>query len=109
MVMSDGQDPDVFINEIHHPRDELVETGEVINDDCQLDIVLEGRTDDYVQIKHNAEADDSLTLDKTMYTMPICMLFTLKKHGLRESRSGVNRPSNNFQFRESRSGVNRPS
>ena len=33
--------------------------GEVINDDSLLDIVLEGLTDDYIQIKHNAETDDS--------------------------------------------------
>ena len=29
MVMSDGQDPDVFINEIYHLRGELVEMGEL--------------------------------------------------------------------------------
>ena len=69
MQTSDGQDPDVFINEIYHLRYELVEMGEVINDDSLLDIVLEGLTDDYLQIKYNAEADDSFTLDKTLYTM----------------------------------------
>ena len=57
MVMSDGQDPDVFINEIYHLRDELVEMGEVINDHSLVDIVLEGLTDNSLQIKYNAEAD----------------------------------------------------
>ena len=42
MVMSEGQDPDVFINEVNHLRDELVFMGEVINDDSTLDIVLGG-------------------------------------------------------------------
>ena len=65
-VMSDGQDPDVFINEMYHLRDELVEMGEVINDDSLPDIVLEGLTDDYLQIKYNTEADDSFTLDKAI-------------------------------------------
>ena len=32
-------------------------------------IVLEGLTDGYDQIKYNAEADDKLTLDKVIYTM----------------------------------------
>ena len=50
MVMSDGQEPDVFINEIDHSRDELVELGGVINDDSVVDIVLEGRlSSDQVQ------------------------------------------------------------
>ena len=66
MVMSDGQDPDVFINEIYDLRDELLEMGEVINDDSLPDIVLEGLTDDYLQIKYNTEADDSFTLDKAI-------------------------------------------
>ena len=39
MQTSDGQDPDVFINEIYHLRYELVEMGEVINDDSLLHIV----------------------------------------------------------------------
>ena len=50
MVMSDGQEPDVFINDIDHSRDELVEIGGVINDDSVVDIVLEGRlSSDQVQ------------------------------------------------------------
>ena len=69
MVMSDCQDPDVFITEIYHLRDELVEMNEVIIDDSLLDIVLKGLTDDCLHIKYNAEADDSFTLDKAIYTM----------------------------------------
>ena len=72
--MSDGQDPDVFINEIYHLRDELVEIGEVINDDSPLDIVLEGLTDDYLQIKYNAEADDILRWIKLYARCAISML-----------------------------------
>ena len=44
--MSDGQDLDVFIKEIYQLRDDLVEMGEVINDDSLLDIDSEGLTDD---------------------------------------------------------------
>ena len=50
MVMTDGQDPNAFINEVYYLRDELVDMGEVFNDDSILDIVLEGLTDEYLQI-----------------------------------------------------------
>ena len=88
MVMSDGQDPDVFINEIYHLRDELVEIGEVINDDSPLDIVLEGLTDDYLQIKYNAEADDSFTLDNAIYTMLNMHANRIAKHGPSKNQKG---------------------
>ena len=79
--MSDAQDPDVFIKEIYHLRDELVEMGEVIDDHSLVDIVLEGLTDNSLQIKYNAEADYSFTLDKAIYTMRNmhanrCLLYT---------------------------------
>ena len=46
MVMSEGQDPDIFLStRENHARDELVYMGEVFNDDSILDIVLEGLTD----------------------------------------------------------------
>ena len=48
--MTDGQDPDVFLNEVYYLRDELVDMGEVFSDDSILDIVLEGLTDEYQQI-----------------------------------------------------------
>ena len=73
MVMTEGQDPDVFINEVYYIRGELVEMGEVINYDSLLDIVLEGLTDEYLQIKYNAEADDNFTLENAIYTMRICV------------------------------------
>ena len=41
MVMTDGQDPDIFINEVYYLRDGLVDMGEVFNDDSILDIALE--------------------------------------------------------------------
>ena len=49
MAMTDGQDPDIFINKVYYVRDELVDMGEVFNDDSILDIVLEGLTDEYLQ------------------------------------------------------------
>ena len=69
MVMTDGQDPDVFKNEVYYLRDDLVDMGEVFNDDSILDIVLEGLTDEFLQIKYIAEADDDLTLDRAVITM----------------------------------------
>ena len=50
MVMTDGQDPGIVINEVYYLRDELVGMGEVFNDDSILDIVLEGLADKYLQI-----------------------------------------------------------
>ena len=66
MVMTDGQDPDIFINKVFYLRDELVDMGEVFNDDSILDMVLEGLTDEYLQIKYSAEADDDFTLDRAV-------------------------------------------
>ena len=82
MVMSDGQDPDVFINEIYHLLDELIEMGEVTNDDSLLDIVLEGLSDDDLQIMCNAEAYDSFTLGKAIYPM----------HNMHSNRIAKHRP-----------------
>ena len=47
----------------------MVYMGEVCNDDSILDIVLEGLTDEYLQIKYSAEADDDFTLDRAVITM----------------------------------------
>ena len=66
--MTDGQDPDVFINEVYYLRDESGDMGEVFNDDSILDIVLEGLTDEYLQIKYSAEADNDFTLDRAVIT-----------------------------------------
>ena len=54
MVMTDGQDPDIFINEVYYSQDELVDMGEVFNDGSILDRVLEGLTDEYLKIKYSA-------------------------------------------------------
>ena len=86
--MSDGQDPDVFINEMYHLRDELVEMGEVINDDSLPDIVLEGLTDDYLQIKYNAEAHDSFMLDDAIYAMRNMHANRIAKHGPSRKQKG---------------------
>ena len=50
MVMTDGQDADVFINEVYYLRDEMVDMGDVFNDGSILDIVLEGLTNEHLQI-----------------------------------------------------------
>ena len=43
--------------------------GGVFNDKSILDIVLEGLTDEYLQKKYSAEADDDFTLDRAVITM----------------------------------------
>ena len=43
--------------------------GGVFNDNIILDVVLEGLTDEYLQIKYSAEADDDFTLDRAGITM----------------------------------------
>ena len=43
--------------------------GEVFNDNSILDIVLEGLTGEFLQIKYSAEADDDFTLDRAVITM----------------------------------------
>ena len=70
MVMSEGQDPGVLMNEVNHLRgNQLVFMGEVINDDSILGIVLERLTDDCVQIKYCAETVIDLSLDQAVITM----------------------------------------
>ena len=41
----------------------------VFNDDSILDIVLEGLTDEYLQIKYSAEADNDFTFHQAVITM----------------------------------------
>ena len=69
MGMTDGQDPDIFINEVYYPRDELVGMGAVFNDDIILSMVLEGLTDEKLYKKYRAEADDDFTLHRAGITM----------------------------------------
>lgn len=89
MEISQGQDPDTFVNELYHIQDELVEMGEVIHDDSLLDIVLEGQTDECAQIEYNAEADDKFTLENAICTMRNMNANRIAKHG-QGKRSGVN-------------------
>ena len=46
-----------------------MDMGEVFNDYSILDIVLEGPTDEYLQKKYSAEADDDFTLSRAVITM----------------------------------------
>ena len=87
MVMTDGQDPIVFINEVNNLRDELVDMGEVFNDDSILDIVLEGLADEYLQIKCSAEADNDFTLDQAVITMRnMCANRAVRNEPLRNAK-----------------------
>ena len=45
-----------FINEVYILRDELVDMGEVFNDDSMLDIMLGGLTDEYLQTKSKSRS-----------------------------------------------------
>ena len=49
-------------------RDELVDMGEVFNDDSILDIVPEGLTDECLQFIYSTRADDSFTPDRAVIT-----------------------------------------
>ena len=91
MVMTDGQDPDVFTNEVYCLRDQLVDMGEVFNDDSIFDMVLEGLTDEYLQIKYSADADDDFTLDRAVITM----------HNMYANRAMRNEPLREAKGRES--------
>ena len=57
------------MNEAYYLRDKLVYMDEVFNDDSILDIVLEGLTDEHLQIKSTAEVDDDFTLHRAVVTM----------------------------------------
>ena len=92
MVMSDGQDLDVFIKEIYQLRDDLVEMGEVINDDSLLDIDSEGLTDDIFRSSTTPKMVTVLRWIKLYTRCVICMLIIWQNTDLRESRRGVNRP-----------------
>ena len=88
--MTDGQDPEIFINEAYYSRDELVDMGEVFNDDSIRDIVLEGFTDEYVQIKYISKANNYFTLDRAVITM----------RNMYANRAMRNGPSRNAKGRE---------
>ena len=59
----------VFINEVYYLRDELVDMGEVFNDDTMLDMVLEGLTDEYLKKKKNALRQMMTTHSTELVTM----------------------------------------
>ena len=61
--MTDGQEPGKFTKEVYYLRDELLNMGEVYNDDSILDIVLTGLTDEY--IKNNLALKQMMTPDST--------------------------------------------
>ena len=62
--------------------------GGVTNDDRLPDIVLEVLSGDDLQIKCNAEADDSFTVDKAMYTMRNIHANRTAKHGPSRKKKG---------------------
>lgn len=67
--MLEGQYLHTFCNELFALRDELEEMGEVVHEDQSLDIVLEGLSDEYIQIKLLAESNDDFPLENAVYTM----------------------------------------
>ncbi|CAM9757870.1 unnamed protein product, partial [Sphacelaria rigidula] len=62
MTMSPGQDPDVFLAKLFQLRDELVHIGEPISCDRLTDIIVEGLTSEYDQVKYNAARDRDLSI-----------------------------------------------
>ena len=88
MAMTNGQEPDIFTIEEYFLRDELVDMGEVFNDDSILDRVLEGLTEEYLQIKYSAGADDHFTLDRAVITMRIMYANKAMRNGPSRNAKG---------------------
>ena len=68
-----------------------MDMGEAFDDNSILDIVMEGLTDKYLQIKYSAEVDDDFTLDRAVITM----------RNMYANRAMRNGPSRNVKGRES--------
>ncbi|CAM9666887.1 unnamed protein product [Sphacelaria rigidula] len=74
--MSPGQDPDVVLAKLFHHRDELMHIGEPISDERLADIVVEGLTSEYDQIKFSAERDPDSSIGEIEST-----LCNIRSHG----------------------------
>ena len=79
--MSDGLDPAVFYQWNISCTRRTGKNGRSCRGWHLLDIVLEISTGYFLQIKYNAEADDSFTLDRAIYTMRNMCANRIKKHG----------------------------
>ncbi|CAN0054089.1 unnamed protein product, partial [Sphacelaria rigidula] len=54
--------PGCFLAKVFQLRDELVRIGEPISDDRLTDIIVEGLTSEYDQVKYSAERDPGLSI-----------------------------------------------
>ncbi|CAM9451364.1 unnamed protein product [Sphacelaria rigidula] len=69
MTMSPGQDPDFFQEKLFQLRDELVHIGEPISDERLTDIIVEGPTSEYDQIKYSAERHPDFSIGEIETTL----------------------------------------
>ena len=68
-VMPEGQDPDVFFQELFSVRNELKTMGRIVDDDEILGIILNGLPEEYSQVKLLAESQNDFDLIAAMDTM----------------------------------------
>ena len=62
MVMGPNQDPEEYLTEVFQQRDELEHIGESFTEACILDLILEGRSDEYDPIRFATERDSEILL-----------------------------------------------
>ncbi|CAM9516495.1 unnamed protein product, partial [Sphacelaria rigidula] len=67
--MSQGEDPDVFLSTLYQIEDEITNMNESVSDGRLAGIVTEGLTDDYSQIKYDAERDPDFSPSQIESTM----------------------------------------
>ena len=62
MTMRSNQDPDEYLTEIVHQKDELEHIGESFAEARISDVILEGLSDEYEPIRFAAERDSEISL-----------------------------------------------
>ena len=83
-VMPEGQDPDVFFQELFSVRNELKTMGRIVDDDEILGIILNGLPEEYSQVKLLAESQNDFDLNAAMDTMR-------NMYGNRDAANGLSR------------------
>ena len=62
MTIRPNQDPDIYLTEVFQQRDELEHVGESFTEARNLDIILEGLSNEYEPIRFAAERDPEISL-----------------------------------------------
>lgn len=93
--MSQGGDPDIFLTHVYQLRDELMYMGEAVTDKPVTEVVIKGLTNDYTQIKYNAERDPDFSLMKIEIATTRTMLVNRLARG-ESVRNSMGRESGMF-------------